>query len=183
MESFFDFIIGNFFIVIIVIVAIYNLFFKAKNVSEETSEAEEPRQRSTSQRKESPRSLQDAIEQKVEHARETFQQAKDTFTQMAEEMPKTVEEQRKEQYEQLRRRMQPTHRDNDHKNEHVVRNKAKHVDSKQADVEATELVVAHQLEKKLTRKGLAESIVMAEVLGPPRALNPYQNVAVRRKRK
>jgi len=36
------------------------------------------------------------------------------------------------------------------------------------------------LNQKLTRKRLQESVVMAEVLGPPRARSPYRNVASRR---
>ncbi|WP_077621465.1 hypothetical protein [Sediminibacillus massiliensis] len=39
-----------------------------------------------------------------------------------------------------------------------------------------------KVRKNLSKKGLAESIVMAEVLGPPRAVKPYQDV-IQQKRK
>lgn len=38
------------------------------------------------------------------------------------------------------------------------------------------------LKKRLSRGGLKESIIMAEVLGPPRAYHPYQNIAQNRRR-
>lgn len=36
--------------------------------------------------------------------------------------------------------------------------------------------------KNVSKKGLAESVVMAEILGPPRALKPYRNVVHNRKK-
>jgi len=37
------------------------------------------------------------------------------------------------------------------------------------------------LKGRLAKEGLIESVIMAEVLGPPRALNPYKNDRFRRK--
>lgn len=37
-----------------------------------------------------------------------------------------------------------------------------------------------QMKEKLTKDGLIEGIVMAEILGPPRALKPYQPVPIKR---
>lgn len=191
MDSFFDFIFGNFFIVIIIVVALVNLFSKSKGTREQaerTSDQGRSTQRRTptyaERRQEQPTSLSESIEQKVEQARETFQQARDTITEATQEMPKSIEEQRKEQYEELRRRMQKTQPDDrEHKaNVRSATSENNHVPV-ETDSTADDLKVVQQLEKNLTRKGLAESIVMAEVLGLPRALNPYQNVASKRRRK
>lgn len=38
-----------------------------------------------------------------------------------------------------------------------------------------------QFKNKMTKKGLAESIVMAEILGPPRAKKPYESIITTRK--
>lgn len=38
-----------------------------------------------------------------------------------------------------------------------------------------------QFKNKMTKKGLAESIVMAEILGPPRAKKPYESIISTRK--
>lgn len=174
MESFFELIAGNFFFVIIIVVAIINLFSKAKKATETTQneDTKDPRQQKPT--------LQERIEEKVEQARESYQQVKDTIETETKERTKSVDEQRKEQYDQLRRRIQSDQHNS--VGEHRVDVKTpKKQDESQPETEA--ISFEKHLEKNLTKQGLAESIVMAEVLGPPRALNPYQNVAVRRRSK
>lgn len=40
--------------------------------------------------------------------------------------------------------------------------------------------VKHQMKKRLSENGLTESIIMAEVLGPPRARKPYKSIIAQR---
>ena len=185
MDSFFDLIFNNFFIVIIIIFAIVNLFSKSKKASEE---AQQDNSQDTGREPHKKRSIQDLIEEKVEEAKESYQQMQDTVAPESKEKPKprpkseatiSIEEQRQEQYEQLKRRLQPSHQQ---KGEEDVYNRLAQKQQVGAKPQSTDLAVSEHLGERLTREGLAESIVMAEVLGPPRALNPYQNVAMRRRR-
>ncbi len=182
MDGFFDFIFSNFFIVIIILVAVFNLFNKGKNQREESET------NSQNRRQEQPEkpSLQERIEQKVKEAKESYQEIQDTIaseskteTSQKTEAPKSIQEQRQEQYEQLKRRLQPSNQRTKDEPLPETRVSVKPVNTS-SDQEKLE--VMKQFDKKLTRQGLAESIVMAEVLGPPRALNPYQNVAMKRRR-
>src|SRR5699024_11147944 len=118
--------------------------------------------------------------------KETFQQASNTYKDASDQLPKSIEEQRAEQYEELRRRMQtPQTNQQDRSKDSSnlsAENKVKDVDSMEQKTTPKDLEVAYHLQRNLTREGLAESIVMAEVLGPPRALNPYRNVAAKRRK-
>jgi|SRR5699024_5944324 len=190
MDSFFDFIFGNFFIVIIIVVGLINLFSKGKQANDQTRERQErntntERRPVSSAEREQPKSLSEVLEQKVEQAKETFQQASNTYKDASDQLPKSIEEQRAEQYEELRRRMQtPQTNQQDRSKDSSnlsAENKVKDVDSMEQTT-PKDLEVAYHLQRNLTREGLAESIVMAEVLGPPRALNPYRNVAAKRRK-
>lgn len=90
------------------------------------------------------------------------------------EEPLTVEELRQEQLERFSTELQGTvNRKAENKNyEQTERVKRpQHVESKSDEKHK----VKKGLKGRLTRKGLIESVVMAEVLGPPRAMKRYQS--------
>lgn len=180
MDSFFSLIFENFFIVIIIIVAIVNILSKAKGESQSTTRTEQPND-NQKQRK----TIQDVFEEKIEQAKDSYQQAKDTLTDEAETQAETIEEQRQKQYNQLKERIQTEQPMKTEEKEYQKQFEKRIGLAKESQNEASEKVITNHalLQKKLTKQGLAESIVMAEVLGPPRALNPYQNVAMKRMQK
>jgi len=175
MDSFFELIFGNFFIVIIIIVAIINMLSKTKTGNQSRDRNTE--RESTQER----RTIQERLEEKVEQVKESYQQAAETLSSEVEETTNTFEDQRQAQYEQLKQRIQSEQQYDNMKDKSNVDLKL----PTQAAVnqDATEdMDVNNYITKNLTKQGLAESIVMAEVLGPPRALNPYQNIAMKRRR-
>lgn len=176
MDSFFNLIFENFFIVIIIVVAIFNFLSKAKKDSEPQEQQSEPT------REKPKRSIQDLIEEKAEQVKDSYQQTRESVEDNAQKGKNLFEEQRQKQYEQLRNQIQATQPKDDQKKEAFSK---RNVPEKNL-IEGTEsdgISIDGNIKKKLTKQGLAESIVMAEVLGPPRALNPYQNVAIKRKGK
>lgn len=168
MESFLEFIFANFFIVLIVVGFIINFFSKNRNEEERKQQRE---------RRESP--LPDLRETRTyDRARETVQQTKQQLEQRTEATAKTIEEQRQEQYERLRSQYQTAYNEEDAKK---ALNQAVQGQTSIKRKEEVAKVDIH-LDKKLTSaEGLIESVIMAEVLGPPRALNPYQNIVAKRK--
>lgn len=60
----------------------------------------------------------------------------------------------------------------------VTRNKTDNIAKKDRNKNKKE--VKRQMKKKLSRQGVTESIIMAEVLGPPRARKPYKSVIAER---
>lgn len=172
MESFFEFIFANFFIVIIIVAAIINFLNRGRR--EENKQEQAPKQQ--------------RHRPTISDMRETYEQAKETILETRQELERKVqpidqsaEDQRQEQYERLRSRYQPTlHTESkDQKKTMHMQSHSLHVEGE--EVEYPEIKV--NLDKKLTSKGLIESVIMAEVLGPPRALSPYQNIVSKRKRR
>lgn len=176
MDSFFNLIFENFFIVIIIVVAIFNFLSKAKKDSEPQEQQSEPT------REKPKRSIQDLIEEKAEQVRDSYQQTRETVEDEAQKGKNLFEEQRQKQYEQLRNQMQSTQPKENQEKETFPKNKFSEKSLKER-TESDGISINRNIKRKLTKQGLAESIVMAEVLGPPRALNPYQNVAMKRKGK
>src|SRR5699024_3290182 len=94
----------------------------------------------------------------------------------------TYEEQHQKQYEQLKKRIQSERPTERAKETYQTQYQNKKVDMERTKANEKEIEIGASLQKNLTKQGLAESIVIAEVLGLPQALKPYQNVAAQRKR-
>ena len=174
MESFFEFIFANFFLVIIIVAAIINFLNRGRR----------------EENKQEPAPKQQRRRPTISDMRETYEQAKETIVETRQELEKkaqpidqSVVDQRKEQYERLRSRYQPTlHTESKEQKKTMqlgMQSHSLHVEGE--EVEYPEIKV--NLDKKLTSRGLIESVIMAEVLGPPRALSPYQNIVSKRKRR
>lgn len=96
----------------------------------------------------------------------------------------SIEEQREQQMQQLTAQYSM----NDHKDEEEhsgLQDKAKLADlRREMDVQKIKAPYNKKFKKEftksLTKKGLVNSVIMAEVLGSPRALKPYQSVPSRR---
>lgn len=173
MESFFDFIAEYFFLVIIIVGVIIN--FLSKGRREENKQEQVPKE--NQRRRPTMTDMKETYEQAKEMIFDTKQEIEDS-TQTVE---KSIEQQRQEQYDRLRNRYKPTTlTDSKDHNEGIQSG----FESRPLNVERRETEAINvNLDKKLTSKGLIESVIMAEVLGPPRALSPYQNIVSKRKRR
>jgi len=111
---------------------------------------------------------------------ETIQKAEKFAEEKREPLQRTIEQQRQEQFDRLRSQFQSASQpDTEDIDEHHSSHLAKSMELQRESVKPTKVNV--NLERKITPKGLIESVIMAEVLGPPRALNPYQNRLTKRK--
>lgn len=63
-----------------------------------------------------------------------------------------------------------------------ARNPERRVQKNTEEKNAKSRDVAINIKTSMTREGLAKSVVMAEVLGPPRAVKPYRSIISERKR-
>lgn len=186
MSGFFDFIFGNLFFVIIAIGALLRIFGSSKKKEDERNTDQPMDQTNT----EKPKSVFEQMKHEIEkHTQQAEQQSKPApvrqqTTHSSSHRSKThsslsMEEQRSKQMEELRRRVSRSTVDEE--DSHSGLTKRRNEKSTQRSVSLSKNASV-DLKKKLTREGLVESVVMAEVLGPPRALKPYRNVASNRYR-
>lgn len=174
MILFIDLILENIVFFLILLFAILNIIGRMKNESEQKRERRERRERPVEVEKRTPHN-ESKVEQKPKLTR-AEQLAKET----AEQELKSIEEQRQEQFERLKRKFQSSY----------TLDEVEQVDlaSEQRQIE-TNLKPKLQengkfdlnLENRFTRKGLIESVIMAEVLGPPKARNRIRNRYVKRR--
>lgn len=164
MESFFEFIFGNIVLVVIIIGALINFLNKGKEDDAEEEAPKKPVPPPQVKRESVPppraeRSVQEGYPQET----------------LAD-----YQEQQQAQYERLKAQYHAASLEKDTPKEVQERLK------KQANPILNNEIndgIHIGLEQKLTPKGLMESVIMAEVLGPPRAVNPYENIIMKRKRR
>ena len=166
MDTIINFILDNLFFVIIVLFGLINLFGR--------SQSEQSEERQKRERRPVPTQRQNVPQQKVE--RRVEQQPlpvdrQETFENTTIET-KSIEEQRQEQYERLRRQFQTDHSEADLQS---VENFRSTVQTPEVQQTTQKENVPLILEKRLTQKGLIESVIMAEVLGPPKARQKINN--------
>lgn len=165
MDEIFDFIFGNLFIVIIIIGAIIKLF-GSKSKQEDATQKEPPARVSNTSASQQRRPEQ-PVRERVTRSEQVSEQREHL----------TIEQHRAKQLEQLQRHHQSSRQeDRPHTGMHVEPTVS--IVSK----ETTEDDVTIDLKDKLTHQGLIDSVIMAEVLGSPRALKPYQNISRARRR-
>ncbi|HIV73639.1 MAG TPA: hypothetical protein H9895_00990 [Candidatus Pseudogracilibacillus intestinigallinarum] len=196
MDSFFDFIFGNLFFVIIIVAAIINFFNSAKKEEEKKRRQQQQRQQRRTNQPEQTRQQQEQKERKMPTFSDLQDQLKEQLDQFLEpeekktpskkekqstigvdhatETLESIEEQRQKQYERLRSQYQSQSNEEDVKEDLSALLKPK---------KAAKQDVSIAIEKKLTREGIVEGIIMAEVLGPPRALKPYDTNPMNRRRR
>lgn len=162
-----DFVFNNLFIVIIIIAVISNLVGGSKK----TKRPQEGRQQETNSR-DSQETLEEKIEKNLKKFENIFEpeSVEEKKPQKNQTTQTSIELQREKQKEALANRFQ-THatqaRDEKTHSNNELSIVVKH-HSKQSSVNQK------NLKKRISKKGLQESIVMKEVLGKPRALKPYR---------
>ncbi|MEN1969360.1 hypothetical protein WMZ97_14945 [Lentibacillus sp. N15] len=90
-----------------------------------------------------------------------------------------MQEQRDAQMHELASRMKLDAGDSE--NEDMYQVNFEHLQTKPSQFNENKTAMKNQVRKNLNRKGLVDGIVMAEVLGPPRARKPYRSITSQRK--
>lgn len=182
MDQFFNLIMNNMFIVIIVIAGLLKLFGGSKAKQNEQANEQQTQNTEQTERKSVFQQVKAEIEQQkqaqtLENERHRKETAAKSVKQHAQTVSLSVEEQRNAQLNRLKQSYQTAST-----NEQVERS-SKQTSTTVSRSEITDSEkISLKLNKRLTQKGLIESVVMAEVLGSPRALKPYRNVASNRYR-
>lgn len=166
MEGFWGFISSNIVFVVIIVAALLNFLNRGRKTEEE-QERQRPVNPTANQNNRS--------DQRKAQVEQPVKRVKQTIKTVQESVSKSMEEQRQEQYDRLKRQYESSSQYDEPKRD---------VKERKLQPEQEEVVQVNiKLEDKLSSKGLIESVIMAEVLGPPRALNPYQNIVMKRKQR
>lgn len=193
MESFFEFIFANIFLVVFVIVSLLGfLNRKGQKQQNKRNEADDPPRKSTLD--ETFRRFQEMVETFEDDVEKTFvpKQEQNEKTKQAEQKFETdvketnvamnsqtlVQDEKQQQMERLRQQYASTSFDEDKESYGAQRERIRPL-TKQ--IEQNNEQPSLHLEGKLSRDGLIESIIMAEVLGPPRARKRYEGYMTYRK--
>jgi vacuolar-type H+-ATPase subunit I/STV1 len=173
MEALLELIFGNFFIVLLIIFGI--LGFLRDNSAKQKEE--EQRRRRTGQQR-SPQSSQPSYSsQEDTHtgSRSTLEKARESISSS------TIAEQQQEQLDKLASQF------NTKKSEVMSDMQEEFSDTKSVlrefnrDLSKEQKQIKKGVSESLKGKGLINGIIMAEVLGPPRATKPYRSVISERK--
>ncbi|RDW21765.1 hypothetical protein [Oceanobacillus chungangensis] len=178
MGGFFDLIFDNFFIVVIIISAIMGLFGKK-------SEDAEKKKQQSNRPKPAPNPVSRSQRNERQEANPTAgsKQARSNTPQASKPMVSTIsiEEQQKAQIERLKGKYNSGQNKaiNDLSHHALVESR---VTQSVSELSKEQANYKKQLRENLTRKGLVNGIIMSEVLGSPRARNPYRSVVEQRKK-
>lgn len=187
MEELFELIFSNpLFIILIVGGLISLLKGGADNKNKQQTEQQRPRQPQTVTR--SPNQQQAKAKQQSSQAKPQSQPKERVVRSTS------IELQRQKQLDQLTNRFGVDTEDDEHSaskaEEHSklkVRQRKLAEQRRKAETAAlhgteTQRRLKRRFQKKLTRDGLIDSVIMSEVLGSPRARKPYESVVKQRRR-
>lgn len=171
MEELINLVLDNPFFIIIIIGAIYSLL-KGKSKQEEQPEEQE-RQQGQQRQQRTPEIPKPITAKQSNYNRPTDRQRQEAISSIS------IEEHRAQQMKQFATSVST--------NEHsMMTNRPKVADARRnAEIQNlsssyNQVKFKKQFKKSLTNEGLINSVVMAEVLGLPRARNPYQSVIAKR---
>lgn len=176
MGDLIDLLLGNPFLILIILGGIYSIL-KGSKQPESEDENKEPAQ--ASKRTTDPFGREEARKKQVE----AYQQSKMETEKSHPIGQISFEDQREEQMLRLSKELGSS-------NEHSGLKGRPKVADERREREVKELVSSYEHERfkkefkqGLTPRGMINSIVMAEVLGQPRARNPYESVVAKRRHK
>lgn len=181
MGEIFEFIFGNMFLVILIISGIIGMF--SNNREQQQQRPNRPEQPQTRQQKQ-PRPVPTSTRQETVRQRpkevvtsKSETEPKDTTVTLA--TPKRMEEEQKAQMERLQDRVTDlTITDGDVIGEDDFISRQQIEVSKSLSEE--QKVLKRDIRRSLQNKGLINGIIMAEILGEPRSVKPYQSVTSNR---
>ncbi|HZW68531.1 MAG TPA: hypothetical protein VFF20_07975 [Pseudogracilibacillus sp.] len=187
MDELINLIFENPFLLFIIIAGLVSFFNRMKASSRDRNGREQPsaeREADTKPKQSPVREMMKRLEEMAESLDpDSPKQEQSAEAKTVEEKPKstprmsTFEQQREEQYKQLQKQYQSAQ--SEKPSEHI-----KNMDSPifndaqmmKGSIEANEISSTNiNIKSRLNKSGLIESVVMAEVLGPPRARKQYSN--------
>ncbi|TQS74579.1 hypothetical protein DX933_11635 [Ornithinibacillus gellani] len=184
MDELFDLIFGNPILIIIIIGALYRFFSNAEKEQGEKKEKpwDKPRHAPTPRPARTPSGPRQTASKTMSQAKQQKQTKETTHTTSP-----TVEEMQQQQLEKLAGKYKTNLNQSasGKKNGHLHHGLGASIDD---EVKNPDAINHHkrrfkkQIRNKLNQRGLVDSIVMAEVLGPPRARKPYQTILEQRKK-
>jgi len=182
METIIDFIFSNFIIVLIIIGGLAKLFGGDNQEQQKKQTNRTPRPVETRKQAPLPQGKMEKPNRQGRAKSETSSSPMGETGSIGEVI--SVEDQQQKQLEQLAGKMQnetvqsfddlPNQIDYEHQSFSSMHSKT--ASPSLQDNNKYKKEVKKQIKKRLSRKGLTESIIMAEVLGPPRARKPYKSV-------
>lgn len=182
MSDIFELIMGNMFVVIIIIGVLIKMFSSSKAKQNERNNEQQNERQNENPNENKPPSVFQQVKSEIEKQKqaqtsENQRRQQQTTTQPEPAVSQAVVDQREAQLNRLKKNNQTSssNADNPHSG---MQNRPKVTSQEITDDSIGEI----KLSKRLTQKGLIESVVMAEVLGSPRALKPYRSVSSNRYR-
>lgn len=180
MDGLIELIFKNPFLLILILGGIFSMFGgkKTKNQEEQEDKRKEQRQQQARQQRQAPapsRNVPPPFNPQPKPERKTY--GDKTEEQITDTL--SIDDQREEQI----KRLTEQYRTNEHSG---LTDKAE-VAHKRREIEVQNIKSKYSkqfkqdFKKSLTHKGLINSIVMAEVLGRPRASRPYESVIMKRR--
>lgn len=175
MDSIIDFIFSNFLILFIVVGGLVKLISGNSKNSESDTKTTQPVQ--------SRRQSQERAGNRENRPNSTSKQSSSENTTSV-----SIEEQQQKQLERLAGKAATSTVQNydslkeqsyDSDNRHTI---SKSSQNNKKEFTKNKIAVKRQLNKKISRNGLIDSVIMAEVLGAPRARKPYKSVITERKK-
>ncbi|MFD2630868.1 hypothetical protein [Oceanobacillus kapialis] len=166
ISSILEAIFGNMFVILAIIAGIIGFFKEGSKKKEENTQNRPrqntpPTQRSNSSNPRTSPSLEDTVS--------TIDAS-------------SIEEQQQNQLDHLANRYATAKRSAENISENLQRSSSLKERSKEDDhLSASQKQFKRKLNRNLTKQGLANGVIMAEILGPPRAKKPYRTVVQERK--
>ncbi len=186
MEELFRLITSNPLIFIIIAVFVARLLRPRKNQTNEQKSKQQqakPTLRSLLEEafnEENVEKTKQVIENRQHNSQKMQQTSVSEIKQKAVEEVDSFEQAHEKQLERFRSKFKPTYDVDDVHNtnsEYVGKN------SRLINVNKSDTLHSQpSLNLQITQQKLMESVIMAEVLGPPRSLNRYENIALKRRR-
>lgn len=185
METIIDFIFSNFIIVLIIIGGLAKLFGGDNQEQEKKQTNRTPRPVETRKQAPLPQGRAEKPNKRQRAKSETSSSPMGDTGSIGKAI--SVEDQQQKQLEQLAGKIQTEtiqnfeELPNQMNNEHFRSISSAITNSKTASPAEQyhnkhKKEVKRQMKKRLSKEGLMESVIMAEVLGPPRARKPYKSV-------
>lgn len=174
MSSMIDFIFSNLFIVIIIVAGLINLFSsnkKEQRKEERRRQLLEERRKRQQEQQQMAEKNEDIDDTPVYVPQQSIEEHMEQETESIE-MTGDFEQQRQAQFERLREQIQASSMFGE--DEEEIKESTPRVETPTVTGVKKQAPVTGIMKEPLNRKRLMESVIMAEVLGPPRAYKKHR---------
>lgn len=177
MEELISALLKNPFLVLLLLGGLFSMF-KGKSGQDKEEKQVPRRQRSDGQQRKRPTSISDTIRKTMKTLEQEVQKSEQPQKKPVQTM--SVEEHRKEQLQRLSNQIaseSSMHKESKSESQSI------HSKTDKQSVDQSHNEFKKVFKDNLTREGLTQSVIMAEVLGQPRSRQPYRSVVTNRMKK